>query len=126
MTTTNQNCSRGSSSRRTSAHYTRREKVSFNAAYGNERMVAYLFLPRTGKPPFQTVIYFPGSSAWSLRSIAAYGSAETFESHTRHGRAFVFPVLQGTFERMTSPEQQGRTTLNGNPNHVGKGFPEDH
>ena len=45
------------------AIYTRREKVSFNAAYGNERMIAYLYLPRTGKPPFQTVVYWPGANA---------------------------------------------------------------
>ncbi len=90
--------------------FTRREKVSFRAAYGNERMAAYLFLPRTGKPPFQTVIYYPGSGAWSLRSVSDYGSAETFERHTAHGRAFVFPVLHGTFERMAPAGQPGRTT----------------
>jgi formylglycine-generating enzyme required for sulfatase activity/dienelactone hydrolase/predicted Ser/Thr protein kinase len=88
--------------------YTRREKVSFNAAYGNERMIAYLYLPRTGKPPFQTVVYFPGSDALALRSMAGYG--DVAEGHTRKGRAFVFPVLQGTFERMAPPEKQGKTT----------------
>jgi eukaryotic-like serine/threonine-protein kinase len=90
---------------------TRREKVSFNAAYGDERMIVYLFLPRTGKAPFQTVVYWPGSSALQLHSMADYhGTGDTFESHTKNGRAFVFPVLQGTFERMTPPEQQDRTT----------------
>jgi len=90
--------------------YTRREKVSFNAAYGNERMIAYLYLPRMGKPPFQTVVYWPGRGALELHSIAGYGSADTFESHTKNGRAFVFPVLQGTFERMAPSEKQGKTT----------------
>jgi len=90
--------------------YTRREKVSFNAAYGNERMIAYLYIPRTGKPPFQTVVYFPGDDAWQLHSVTEYGSTDMFDSHTKTGRAFVFPVLQGTFERMTPPEQQGRIT----------------
>jgi serine/threonine protein kinase/formylglycine-generating enzyme required for sulfatase activity/dienelactone hydrolase len=90
--------------------YTHRESVTFNAAYGNERMIAYLYLPRQGKPPFQTVIYFPGDGAWSVHSISGYGSAETYESHTRSGRAFVFPVLQGTFERNLPVDQQTRTT----------------
>ncbi len=89
---------------------TRREKVSFNAAYGNERMIAYLFLPRTGKPPFQTVVFWPGSGALILHSVAEYGSTDFLESHTKNGRAFIFPVLQGTFERMTPPELRGRTT----------------
>ncbi len=39
------------------------EKISFNAAYGNERMIAYLFLPKNGTPPFQTIIFFPGANA---------------------------------------------------------------
>jgi serine/threonine protein kinase/formylglycine-generating enzyme required for sulfatase activity len=90
--------------------YTRRQKVSFNAAYGNERMIAYLYLPRSGTPPFQTIVYYPGDGAWHLRSISGYGSPETYESHTRTGRAFVFPVLQGTFERMTPADQPVRTT----------------
>ncbi len=90
--------------------YTRRERVSFNAAYGAERMIAYLYLPRTGKPPFQTIVYFPGDSAWSLPSISGYGSTDTYESHTRSGRAFVFPVLQGTFKRTPPPDQPVRAT----------------
>ncbi len=90
--------------------YTRRQKVSFNAAYGNERMLAYVHLPRRGKPPFQCVLYFPGDGAWSLRSISTYGSSDLFDGHTRNGRAFVFPVMYGTFERLIPAEQQARTT----------------
>ena len=37
-----------------------REKVSFNAAYGSERMALHLFLPKKASPPFQAVVYFPG------------------------------------------------------------------
>jgi formylglycine-generating enzyme required for sulfatase activity/dienelactone hydrolase len=88
--------------------YSRREKVSFNAAYGNERMIAYLYLPRTGKPPFQTVVYWPGSGALELHSITGYGDTELFDGHTRSGRAFVLPVLQGTFDRMPPPEKQAK------------------
>ena len=29
----------------------RLEKISFTAAYGGERMLAYLFLPKKGRPP---------------------------------------------------------------------------
>jgi eukaryotic-like serine/threonine-protein kinase len=39
------------------------EKVSFDAAYGKERVTAYLFLPKNSSPPFQTIVYFPGSYA---------------------------------------------------------------
>jgi dienelactone hydrolase len=91
--------------------YTRREKVAFNAAYGNERVIAYLFLPRTGKPPFQVVVHWPGGTALVVRSIAGYGTTEIFEKHTRNGRAFVFPVLKGTFERGGYPEKQAWTRV---------------
>jgi serine/threonine protein kinase/formylglycine-generating enzyme required for sulfatase activity/predicted alpha/beta-hydrolase family hydrolase len=91
--------------------YTRREKVAFNAASGNERMNAYLYLPRTGKPPFQTVIYFPGAGAGVLTSFSdSDGMPELFEKHTRNGRAFVIPVLQGDFDRKSPRQKQGETT----------------
>ena len=38
-----------------------REKISFNAAYDNQRMSGYLFLPKKGVPPFETVIFCPGA-----------------------------------------------------------------
>ncbi len=91
--------------------YTRREKVSFNAAYGSERMNAYLYIPRIGKPPFQTVIYFPGAGAMTLTSYTdSDGMPELYEKHTRNGRAFVIPVLQGDFDRKSQREKQGETT----------------
>jgi len=44
------------------------EKIAFDAAYGGERIIAYLFLPRNSKPPFQTVIYFPGAASLYQKS----------------------------------------------------------
>ena len=37
----------------------RLEQVSYGAAYGDERIPAYLFLPKNAKPPYQTILYFP-------------------------------------------------------------------
>ena len=34
-----------------------REKITFNAAYDDERVIAYLYLPRNGTPPFQTMVF---------------------------------------------------------------------
>ena len=39
----------------------REEKVTFDAAYNGERMSAYLFLPKTVRPPYQTVLFFPSA-----------------------------------------------------------------
>jgi dienelactone hydrolase len=76
------------------------EKISFDAAYENERVFAYLFLPKNSSPPFQTVIYFPGSGSAMTRSskdIDKYGEFRSFI--VKNGRAFFYPVYKGTFER---------------------------
>jgi serine/threonine protein kinase/dienelactone hydrolase len=73
-----------------------REKITFNAAYGKERMSAYLFLPKKGNPPYQTVIYFPGSGAIHTRSSESLrGSAFLIKS----GRAILHPIYKSTYER---------------------------
>ncbi len=79
------------------------EIVSFNAAYGKERILAHLFLPFNVKPPYQTVIYFPGStSVWTPSSdkLENYYEFTMFLSYlVRNGRAVLYPVYKGTFER---------------------------
>ncbi|MDW7761388.1 MAG: protein kinase [Acidobacteriota bacterium] len=80
------------------------ERVSFDAAYGGERVLAHLFLPVNALPPFQTVIYFPGSaSTWenSSRDIETYYEFTMFLSFlVKNGRAVLYPVYKGTFERV--------------------------
>jgi formylglycine-generating enzyme required for sulfatase activity/dienelactone hydrolase/predicted Ser/Thr protein kinase len=76
-----------------------REKITFNAAYGNERMAAYLFLPKQGKPPFQTVIYFPPSWAIQARSSESLEAGGYFDFLLKNGRAVIFPIYKSTFER---------------------------
>jgi eukaryotic-like serine/threonine-protein kinase len=78
------------------------EKVSFDAAYGGERMSAYLFLPRKVQPPYQTIIYFPGSGAQVFESserIELMGYGEYLDYLVRSGRAVVHPIYKGTYER---------------------------
>ena len=81
-------------------------KVSFDAAYGDERLGAYLYLPRNVVPPYQTVIYFPGSYPTELSSSeglmtgpngVAQGAPLDFLPRT--GRALMYPIYKGTFER---------------------------
>jgi eukaryotic-like serine/threonine-protein kinase len=81
------------------------EKVSFLDAGGGERIYAYIFLPRRTPPPYQSIVYFPGSSALQLDSVFEYGSVKSreIELYTRKGRAFVFPVFWNTFERRVRP-----------------------
>jgi dienelactone hydrolase len=85
------------------------EKLSFDAAYGKGRMLAYVFLPPSGVPPYQPVIYFPGSSAIGQPTPPPDLSGFTVKS----GRAFIVPVYRGTFDRRdglpsTWPDQSAR------------------
>jgi formylglycine-generating enzyme required for sulfatase activity/cephalosporin-C deacetylase-like acetyl esterase/predicted Ser/Thr protein kinase len=81
-----------------SSAYWKKEKISFNAAYGNERVTAYLFLPRKGAPPYQTIIYFPGSDALYLRSSKDL-QMERIDLIIKSGRAALYPVYKSTYER---------------------------
>jgi eukaryotic-like serine/threonine-protein kinase len=81
-----------------SGEYWTRQKVTFNAAYGNERMSAYVYLPRNSTPPFQTVVFFPGSYAVVARSskdLELFGCDFIIKS----GRALVYPIYKSHYER---------------------------
>jgi serine/threonine protein kinase/formylglycine-generating enzyme required for sulfatase activity/cephalosporin-C deacetylase-like acetyl esterase len=84
----------------------RQEKVSFDAAYGGERVTAYLFLPERASAPFQVVVHFPGAGAVHMRS-SAKGLPRylpDFDFIMKSGRALLFPVYKGTFERGGGPK----------------------
>jgi dienelactone hydrolase/predicted Ser/Thr protein kinase len=74
-----------------------RERVSFSAAYGGERVIAHLYLPRNASPPFQTVILFPGSGGMYAEKYL--GLVELGTLFPRTGRALLEPIFKGTFER---------------------------
>lgn len=82
----------------TRTEHWRQEKVSFDAAYGGERVSAYLYLPLHATPPYQTVVYFPGSSGILLRSSADL-RLPLNGALVKSGRALVFPIYKSTFER---------------------------
>jgi eukaryotic-like serine/threonine-protein kinase len=78
------------------------ERITFDAAYGGERVAAHLFLPGDARPPYQTVIYFPGSNAVygpSSRDMDAYYEFRRQVFLLKNGRAVLFPIYKGTFER---------------------------
>ena len=75
----------------------RQEKVSFDAAYGGERVIAYLFLPKGSSPPYQTVLFFPGSNAFAGEKFTTVPPYADFVP--RSGRALLAPIYKGTFER---------------------------
>ena len=74
------------------------QTVSINAAYGSERLDLHVFLPARGKPPYQTVVLFPGSLALHTRAFNLNEIART-DFIVKSGRALVLPVYKSTYER---------------------------
>jgi eukaryotic-like serine/threonine-protein kinase len=86
----------------------RKESVAFDAGYGNERVRAYLFLPRNVPAPYQVVVGFPPGGAFAMRSSREL-SLRWAAFIVQSGRAFLYPVYKGTYER-------GPSTLDVGPN----------
>jgi cephalosporin-C deacetylase-like acetyl esterase len=85
-----------------SSPHWRMEKVSFTAAYDNERIVVYLFLPKNAALPYQVVVYFPGSGAeWlsSSRNGRNLAHMDKCDFYVKSGRAVVYPIYTGDHER---------------------------
>jgi formylglycine-generating enzyme required for sulfatase activity/cephalosporin-C deacetylase-like acetyl esterase len=78
------------------------ETISFDAAYKNTRnarMIAHLYLPH-GRPPFQTVVFFPGGDYFlENRIFPRQNPPEEIANIVRSGRAALWPVYTGTCER---------------------------
>ncbi len=83
---------------KTSSKFWKTERVTFQAAYGNERMIADLYLPRDAKQPYKPVIYMPGADAFLTRIPLGYNlRVITFVLNS--GRAMIVPHYKGTLER---------------------------
>ena len=82
----------------------RREKITFDAAYGDERAILYLYLPPDGTQPLQTVVYWSGWDTFRLDDVDHY-FARQIDFIVKSGRAVAFPIFPGTFERRTAAGQ---------------------
>jgi serine/threonine protein kinase/dienelactone hydrolase len=77
----------------------RKEKVTIDAAYGNERMALYLFLPAKVRPPYQLVAFFPSARVLDISNSEKLGDMKFIDYLIQSGRAVVYPVYKGTYER---------------------------
>jgi eukaryotic-like serine/threonine-protein kinase len=83
-----------------------RERITFDAAYGNERVVAYLFLPKTVSPPYQTIVFFPHSAAQLFHTLEDSQLWEV-DFIIKSGRALMFPEYKNTYERLVNAPDSG-------------------
>ena len=75
-----------------------RERISFAAGYGTERAALHLYVPRHVRPPYQTVVYWPGWDTFALDDVDEY-FAKQLDFAVKSGRAVAFPIYRGTFGR---------------------------
>lgn len=80
----------------------RLEKVSYVGPDGAERLPAYLFMPVGSTPPYQAVMFFPGSSATTVRSSRDVVPGPAVAFLLKSGRAVLYPIYKGTYERGTA------------------------
>jgi dienelactone hydrolase len=76
-----------------------KQRITFDAAYGKERMAAYLFLPANADPPYQTVVHFPAAESIFTRSSGALVEMPRIDFILKSGRAVLWPIYKGTYER---------------------------
>jgi predicted esterase len=80
-----------------------RERITFGAGYGQDRMVLYLYRPLEPAGPLQTVLFFPGSGALAATNFEASTegglTSQIISMVVRSGRAFAYPIYESTYER---------------------------
>jgi serine/threonine protein kinase len=74
-----------------------KEKITFSGE-GNDRIIAYLYLPQRAQKPFQCITFIPGGDVFISRNLAQ--EAEwILGPHIKAGRALFTVVMKGMTER---------------------------
>jgi dienelactone hydrolase len=86
------------------------ERVSFDAAYGDERVIVYLMQPEGVEPPYQPVIWLAGANILFMRDTERFveQGLGLLNFVPKSGRMLVVPIFAGTFERNTDGQTQRR------------------
>jgi eukaryotic-like serine/threonine-protein kinase len=80
----------------------RMEKATFTAAYPNERVIVYLFLPKNVPPPYQAVIFVQAGYGFVVSSSQDGRNTQDlsyWDYLVKDGRAVVYPIYKGIYER---------------------------
>ncbi|MEO7987633.1 MAG: protein kinase [Gemmatimonadales bacterium] len=94
-----------------------RELVRLNAAYAGDSLLVYLYRPKRGAKPYPAVVYFPGSNA--IRDRAPQNLQwRLIDFVVKSGRAVLYPVYKGTYQRSDSLFTDVQDTSNFYRDHV--------
>jgi serine/threonine protein kinase/predicted esterase len=84
-----------------------REKITIDAGYGDERLPTFLFLPKSAHPPFETVVFFPSARVNTMPLIEPLGDVQFVDYVIQSGRAVLYPIYKGTYNRQGKPAFPG-------------------
>ena len=88
-----------------------RELVRMRAAYADDSLLVYLYVPKRGTRPYPAVVYFPGSNA--IRDRAPQNLQwRSIDFIVKSGRAVLYPVYKGTYQRSDSLNTDVQDTTN--------------
>jgi formylglycine-generating enzyme required for sulfatase activity/tRNA A-37 threonylcarbamoyl transferase component Bud32/dienelactone hydrolase len=94
-----------------------RELVRMDAAYAGDSLLVYLYLPKRGARPYPAVVYYPGSNA--IRDRAPQNLQwRSIDFIIKSGRAVLYPVYKGTYQRSDSLDTDVQDTTNFYRDHV--------
>ena len=93
-----------------------RELVRMDAVYGNDSLLVYLYTPKSGVKPYPAVVYFPGSNA--IRDRPENLQWRSINFIIKSGRAVLYPVYKGTYQRSDSLFTDVQDTTNFYRDHV--------
>lgn len=82
----------------------RRERIIIDAAYAGEAVPMDLYLPSTSQPPYQTIVVFPGATAFTTNIdrdqwLNPVELGWMHQALLAQGRAICFPIYKGQFFR---------------------------
>jgi hypothetical protein len=96
----------------------RSETVSIDAAYNNERLQVHLFLPKHHAGRLQPIVFFPGSNGIDESAFDTTLVDNRLLFLIKSGRALIWPIYKGTFERRDSLKSDLQETTVRYKDHV--------
>jgi dienelactone hydrolase len=83
------------------------ERITYAAAYDNERIIAYLYLPkREATPPYQAIVYYPHAGGIVLRDFQQF-EISYLSFLVKSGHALLLPMFKGFYERRLQAPSSG-------------------
>ncbi len=77
----------------------KKQRITIDAGYGNERLPIYLFTPKNVQAPYQALVFFPSARVDFMPSSKNLGDMDFVDYVIKSGRSVVYPIFRGTYER---------------------------